>query len=335
MVGTERQRHRRPARRRPRTGLASGWLPWGMILLLGLLILALSGPAAAQGLPVRPVLDADNGVVGLELYTGAGPWEVFTGGGYGLFSGRGHYGVGVSHTGPGQQLTLLYRDWPGSLVEGRDGQTGTGLRWTWSPAWGPTVHLNAFQGALWTHDERLNPERVWLVTGEASYAFRLGNQWLLTPRLTSVYGRSLETENPFTSHLLTARLRRGWTGLQLAAGHLWTHELAGFRWELGGGGKVPLRGYEPGFKAGEWLVGASLEHRVPLPWETPLAQLQVAFFIDTADALAAHESLRELDLATGYGLGLVIATPLGELHGDLGWNPEGKMVPSVWLSAAF
>lgn len=66
-----------------------------------------------------------------------------------------------------------------------------------------------------------------------------------------------------------------------------------------------------------------------------LAQLQVAFFIDTADTLAAHESLRELDLATGYGLGLVIATPLGELHGDLGWNPEGKMVPSVWLSAAF
>lgn len=313
-----------------------GRVPLWTALLAGLLAAAtwpLAG--AAEGIPVRPVLDADNGVVGLELFTGSGPWEFFAGGGYGLFSGQGHYGAGVSHTGIGQQLTLLYRDWPGSLVQGRDGQTGTTFRWTWSPAWGPTLHLNAFQGTLWANDDGPDPEEAWLLSSEASYGLHLGEDWMLTPRLISVYGRSLETDSPFTSHLLTARLRRGWTGLQLAAGHLWTQELDGFQWELGGGWRVPLRGYEPGSKRGEWLVGASLEHRVPLPSETPLAQLQLAFFVDAADALDGSESLRELDLATGYGLGLVVSTPLGELHGDLAWSERGEMVPAIWLSTAF
>lgn len=307
-------------------------LSLGVLFLAGLLAAWAQG-GAAQGIPVRPVLDAENGVMGLELFTGSGPWEFFAGGGYGVFSGQGHYGAGASLSGIGQKLTLLYRNWPGSLVQGRDGQTGAGVRYTWSPAWGPTLHLNAFQGTLWTHDGRLEPEEAWLVTSEASYGFRLGDRWMLTPRLISVYGRS--EESPFTSQLLTARLRRGWTGLQLAAGHLWTEGLDGFRWELGGGGKVPLRGYEPGYKEGEWLLGVSLEQRVPLPLETPLAQLQLAFFVDAADALDGAESLRDVDWSTGYGLGLVISTPLGELHGDLAWNPSGQMVPAVWLSTAF
>ncbi|HEY8532178.1 MAG TPA: hypothetical protein VIL08_08010, partial [Limnochorda sp.] len=218
---------------RPSGRRSSSFLRFSCAWLLAGLLAAWPQGGTAEGLPVRPVLDAENGVVGAELFAGSGPWEFFAGGGYGLFSGQGHSGAGASLSGIGQKLTILYRNWPGSLVQGRDGQTGAGVRYTWSPAWGPILHLNAFQGTLWTHDGRLEPEEAWLVTSEASYGFRLGDQWMLTPRLISVYGRSQETGSPFTSQLLTARLRRGWTGLQVAAGHLWAEDLDGFRWELG------------------------------------------------------------------------------------------------------
>ncbi|BAS28268.1 BamA/TamA family outer membrane protein [Limnochorda pilosa] len=323
-----------------RTGSAGG--PRGLRLFLALwlaaiLMVALGGAARAQApVPVQPIIDADNGVLGAELFAGAGRAELFGGGGYGLFTGSFHYRAGVTLGALRHRLTMAYQDWPGSLVLGREGQTGASLRWTLNPTFGARVTLTGFQGRLWPLEaEGSQGPEVWLLSTEASYRLRLGGPWLLTPGLTSVWGRTLDSGTTFTSHLATARLRRGWTGLQVAGGTARSNGFPGCFWRLGGGGKVPLRGYPSEYRTGEWLLALSLEHRVPLPLDLRLAQLQLAFFADAGDALGPDRRWEDLNLAVGYGTGLVVATALGELHADLAWNTQGELTPAVWLSAPF
>lgn len=309
------------------------------VLAAALLVAVLVPGAGAQEslptIPIRPIIDADNGVLGAELFGAAGPVEFFGGGGYGLFTGELHYQAGVTLGALRQRLTVAYRDWPGSLVQGRRGQTGTALAWELTPEFGATLKLTTFQGTLWPVTGEAEGPEAWVMGADASYRLPLARGWWINPRLISVRGALIQTGDSFTSHLAVARIRHGWSGLQVAGGALRSDDVPEFQWRLGGGGTVPLRGYKDGHATGDRILGLSAEQRVPLPFAVPLAQLQIAFFIDAADALARDQGWDELSLSVGYGTGLVLSTALGELHADLAWNPNGELVPAIWLSAAF
>lgn len=83
------------------------------------------------------------------------------------------------------------------------------------------------------------------------------------------------------------------------------------------GGGASLRGFRVGSAAGDNLVAASAELRVPVNAPVSIARTGVSLFYDAGTAYDHGQHLRDQKLERGVGVGWFVTAPLFVLHLDV------------------
>ncbi len=270
----------------------------------------------------------------LSVVLGDLNWEPGLGAIYGFGSRAIYYRYSLSIA---SLLSLGYRDWPGSLVLGREGERGLHLGLEWQG-----VSLNGFYGTLWpTPREAQAPAVGYLqLNRQFQWTLPLGARLRLQGEALLGWRLAAPPAEYFRTLLGSAQLELGHTTVRLQLGRLANPAgLADLRF------RFSLRSY-PATLQGDRILVASLERRFDL-WTIHFAAIdlsrllglplgRVPVLLRTQGALFFEGGEVWLDgVAQGgvlFGWGVALLFPDLDLRLDAAFNAAGR--PRLHLSGA-